>query len=210
MHFARGFKRLFNYSPPSTTTTTTTTIGELHRYILHCHSFLSAFFFLFCFPLFCMLFSFPFYAWTICTSTMTISLLRRILFYVILKPVYFNYAHCLFLVLIFVFFSHFHILFGCLLCVRSSIDRSMVTQRNCIVKFIVIQYIPSRYFTINFIQNTTNRLHFWKLSLICLLFFEFQCLISINLHFSEMVTFQIFQNRNKKHTHRFDSIYYLS
>lgn len=113
MHFARGFKRLFNHSPPSQPPPPSAKCIVTFYIVIHfCFSSLL-------FPLFCMLFSFLFHAWTICTLTMTISLLRRILFYILLKPVYFNYSYCLFLVLIFVFFSRIFTFFRLLtMCAR--------------------------------------------------------------------------------------------
>ena len=126
MHFARGFKRLFQ--PFNAAISTTTTIGERychpHRYISHCHSFLRfarsfilvCFLYFACSSLFCsnhMHFNDDYQPFTQ-HSLLYFFLSRTIL---TASIVYFSFFSRIFL----------HS-FGCL-CMRGSIDRSVVTQR---------------------------------------------------------------------------------
>lgn len=112
MHFARGFKRLFQPFNAAISTTTTTTIGELYCHPQHFTlSFISSFcsfVYLSLLPLFCMLFSLshPPYAFRRWLSAFYAAFSSLFL----LKPDYFNCVHCLLFIFFLAFFSFVRLL----------------------------------------------------------------------------------------------------
>lgn len=151
MHFARGFKRLFQPFNAATTTT----IGELYchprRYISHCHSFrrFARSFIFSLLPLFCMLFSplpepYALRRWLSAFYAAFSSLF-------LLKSDYFNCVHCLLFVFSRIFFNIRSV--ACV-CEAQLIGRWWLN--GCIVKLIEIQYITSNSFLPSKTQSDTK------------------------------------------------------